>query len=60
MVLDGEYGQQDLSMSVPAVLGKGGVKDIIEYELASDEQEGLKKTVETLKNAKKVVDDSFS
>lgn len=60
VVLDGEYGQQDLSMSVPAVLGKGGVKDIIEYELASDEQEGLKKTVETLKNAKKVVDDSFS
>ncbi|MCF8095630.1 MAG: malate dehydrogenase [Desulfobacteraceae bacterium] len=60
VVLDGEYGQQDLSMSVPAVLGKGGVKDIIEYELAPDEQEGLKTTTETLNKAKKIVDEALS
>lgn len=55
VVLDGEWGLNDLSMSVPVKLGKGGVQDILEYELAPDEKEGLKKTVETLRNAAEIV-----
>ena len=56
VVLDGEYGLKDLSMSVPVKLGQGGVQEILEYELAEDEQEGLKRTVETLRGAVAVVD----
>lgn len=57
VVLAGEYGQHDLSMSVPVILGRGGVKEILEYDLASDERQGLEITVNTLRKAKKVVDD---
>jgi malate dehydrogenase len=42
VTLDGEYGYRDLSMSVPVILGTGGVKKILEWELAHDEREGLK------------------
>ncbi len=59
VVLDGEYGLKGLSMSVPVKLGKDGVAEILEYELAADEQEGLKKTVETLKSAARIVDQNI-
>lgn len=60
VVLDGEYGLRNFGISVPVVLGKGGVKQVLEYELAPDEKEGLEKTIETLMAAKKVVDDQLS
>ena len=57
-MLDGEYGVSGISMSVPVRVGKDGILDILEYELAADEQEGLKKTVDVLKAAAKIVDES--
>jgi len=54
-VLDGEYGLHDMSMGVPVVLGKSGIKEILEYELAPDEQEGLKRSVDILKPAANLV-----
>jgi malate/lactate dehydrogenase len=59
VVLEGEYGLKDLSMSVPVKLGKDGVAEILEYELAADEQEGLKKTVDTLSSAARIVDQNM-
>lgn len=50
-VIDGEYGYRNLSMTVPAILGRGGVQGIQELELAPDEQEGLKVSVAVLKEA---------
>lgn len=58
VMLEGEYGVNGISMSVPVKLGKEGVSDILEYELAPDEQEGVKKTVDVLKAAAKIVDES--
>jgi malate dehydrogenase len=57
IILDGEYGVRNMSMSVPVVLGKAGVRDILEWELDSDEQEGLKKTVSVLQPAMKYVEE---
>ena len=37
-VLDGEYGQYDIAMGVPAVLTRAGLVDIIELQLNEDEQ----------------------
>ncbi|MCF6256601.1 MAG: malate dehydrogenase [Gammaproteobacteria bacterium] len=37
-VLDGEYGQHDIAMGVPAVLTETGLTDIIELQLNADEQ----------------------
>jgi len=36
-ILDGEYGQRDIAMGVPVVLGKAGVEKVIELPL-TDEQ----------------------
>lgn len=49
--LDGEYGHSDVSIGVPAVLGKNGVEKIIELDLDSNEKEWFKKGVESVKTA---------
>lgn len=49
--LDGEYGYSDVSIGVPAVIGKNGVEKIIELELDSNEKEWFKKGVDSVKNA---------
>lgn len=36
--LNGEYGQNDVYASVPAVLGRGGVEEIIEINMNEDEK----------------------
>lgn len=48
VVLDGEYGCRNMSMTVPAVLGKDGVREILEWELPPDEREGLENSINTL------------
>ena len=47
-VLDGEYGVHDLSMTVPAVIGREGILDIKILELADDEQTALENTISVL------------
>ncbi|MGD9158523.1 MAG: hypothetical protein PVG39_08965 [Desulfobacteraceae bacterium] len=59
VMLDGEYGVSGISMSVPVKLGKDGVSEILEYELAPDEIEGVEKTVATLKAAARIVEENL-
>jgi malate/lactate dehydrogenase len=59
VILNGEYGERDLSLSVPVVLGKNGVQEILQWELAPDEQEGFKRTAGILKNAARIVDENL-
>jgi malate dehydrogenase len=49
--LDGEYGYSDVTIGVPAVIGKGGVENIIELDLDSNEKELFKKGIESVKTA---------
>ena len=48
--LDGQYGYSDVSIGVPAVIGKNGVEKIVELDLDSHEKEWFKKGVESVKN----------
>lgn len=59
LLLDGEYGQNNLSMSVPARIGREGVKEILEWDLAPDEVEGLKISTEKLTAAMKLVEEKL-
>ncbi len=59
VVLDGEYGLRNISMSVPVVLGRQGVEKIVELPLADDEKAGLEKTVATLRPAMSIVESSL-
>jgi len=49
--LDGEYGYSDVTIGVPAVVGKNGVEKIIELDLNEEEKDVFKKGVESIKNA---------
>jgi len=49
--LEGEYGHSDVTIGVPAVIGKNGVEKIIELELDSYEKEWFKKGVDSVKTA---------
>jgi malate dehydrogenase len=49
--LDGEYGYSDVTIGVPAVIGKNGVEKIIELDLDSNEKELFKKGIESVKTA---------
>jgi malate dehydrogenase len=59
VVLEGEYGQRNLSLSVPVRLGKGGVKEIEEWNLASDEREGFLRTAAAMAAAARIVDENL-
>jgi len=49
--LDGEYGYSDVSIGVPAVIGKNGVEKIIELELNSEEKKWFSKGIDSVKTA---------
>jgi malate dehydrogenase len=49
--LDGEYGYSDVTIGVPAVIGKNGVEKIIELELDDEEKEVFDAGVKSIKDA---------
>ena len=59
VIMDGEYGQKGFSMSVPAILGRKGVKGVKEFEMADDEKERFKITTQVLSKAAKMIEDQL-
>ena len=49
VVLDGEYGIEGVALGVPAIIGRGGVEEVIEYDLSDEELSMLKRSAEILK-----------
>jgi L-lactate dehydrogenase len=47
--LDGEYGQKDIYIGVPAVVNRSGIREVVELHLADDEKEKFAHSVEVLK-----------
>ena len=41
VVLGGQYGLQGLSLSIPSIVGRRGVEQILEIPLAPEEREAL-------------------
>ncbi len=54
-LLEGQYGQSDIYMSVPAVVNRTGIKEVIELDLDEKEQELFKKSAEVLKETRGTV-----
>ena len=50
-ILQGEYGQSDICLGVPAVIGAGGVERILELSLDSEEKEAFDHSVATIRKA---------
>lgn len=49
VILNGEYGHKDVATGVPAVLGKGGLVRVVQYDLTSTEKAKLDVTVNAVK-----------
>lgn len=56
VIMEGEYGQTGISMSVPAVLGRQGIQRVIELDLAGDEKEKLTASAGILRQAAEYID----
>ncbi|MBI2111100.1 MAG: lactate dehydrogenase [Nitrosarchaeum sp.] len=50
IVLNGEYGEKDVSMGIPVKINKDGVKEIIEIKLNKSESELLKISAQTIRD----------
>lgn len=55
--LEGEYGFHDLAMSVPVVLGRGGVREIQQWDLPPDERAELERSAGAIRPMMAYVDD---
>jgi malate dehydrogenase len=53
--LDGEYGQSDICMGVPVILGRNGWEQIIDYKLNEAEQALFNKSADAVRNMNDVL-----
>jgi len=53
--LEGEYGQKDICIGVPAVIGKNGLEQIEDYKLNAQEQELFAKSADAVRNMNSVL-----
>ncbi|WP_141431588.1 L-lactate dehydrogenase [Bacillus sp. 03113] len=47
--LDGQYGQSDVYVGVPAVVNRSGLREVVELDLSAEEQQKFNHSVEVLK-----------
>ncbi|MEG1617863.1 MAG: malate dehydrogenase [Bacteroidales bacterium] len=56
--VDGEYGQKDLVIGVPVVLGKGGWEKIVELPLSEEEKELFVKSADATRKVNDILKDA--
>jgi malate dehydrogenase len=55
--LEGEYGQKDICLGVPVVIGKNGWEKIVDYKLNAEEQEKFNKSADAVRKMNTVLAD---
>jgi malate dehydrogenase len=58
--LEGEYGQNDICLGVPVVIGKNGWEKIIDLHLNSEEQELFNKSAEAVRSMNGVLNEAMA
>ena len=53
--LEGEYGQSDICLGVPVVIGKNGWEKIVAMDLSADEQAAFNKSADAVRNMNDVL-----
>ena len=56
VMLEGEYGQNDICLGVPVVVGRNGWESIVDYKLNSEEQELFNKSADAVRSMNSVLD----
>ena len=55
VALDGEYGQKNICLGVPVIIGKNGWEKIIDFGLTSEEQAAFNKSAEAVRSMNDVL-----
>ena len=55
VALDGEYGQKDICLGVPVVIGRNGWERIVDYKLNEEEQAAFAKSADAVRNMNEVL-----
>lgn len=50
-ILEGEYGQTGVCTGVPAIIGEGGIQEVVELNLNAEEQHKFNESCSIIKNA---------
>jgi malate dehydrogenase len=53
--LDGEYGQKDICIGVPCIIGRNGVEKILDFKLNEEEQALFNKSADAVRNTNSVL-----
>lgn len=53
--LEGEYGQNDICLGVPVVIGNGGWEKIVDYQLSEEEQATFNKSADAVRSMNDVL-----
>jgi malate dehydrogenase len=53
--LEGEYGQNDICLGVPVVIGKNGWEEIVDYKLTESEQAAFNKSADAVRSMNSVL-----
>lgn len=56
VALDGEYGQSDIAIGVPVVIGKNGWEKIVDINLSEEEQQAFAKSAEAVRSMNNVLE----
>lgn len=55
VALDGEYGQKDICLGVPVIIGRNGWEKIVDFKLNEDEQAAFNKSADAVRNMNEVL-----
>jgi malate dehydrogenase len=55
VALDGEYGQSDICLGIPVIIGKNGWEKIVDYKLNEAEQAEFNKSADAVRNMNEVL-----
>jgi malate dehydrogenase len=53
--LEGEYGQNDICIGVPVIIGRNGVEKIVQYKLSEEEQAAFNKSADAVRSMNAVL-----
>jgi malate dehydrogenase len=56
VALDGEYGQKDICLGVPCIIGKNGLEKIVDFKLTETEQGSFNKSADAVRSMNNVLE----
>ncbi len=55
VALEGEYGQQDICLGVPCIIGRNGLEQIVDFNLTETEQAAFNKSADAVRSMNSVL-----